>query len=179
MTRKSSENQYGSVAVVIHWLTALLILILLGSGFRSEAADDPAAKILFLRIHVPLGLTLLLLTLARIAWWVKVDKKPAPINMPVWQSRLSKAVHIFLYVIILGMSSSGIGTMVLSGAGPFIFAGADLAAFPDFWDYLPRTPHAIVSRVLIGLLVLHIGAALYHHFIKQDGLLRRMWFAKK
>lgn len=99
--------------------------------------------------------------------------------MPVWQSRLSKAVHVLLYVIIIGMSSSGIGTMVLSGAGPFIFAGADLSAFPDFWDYLPRTPHGIVARVLVGLLVLHIGAALYHHFIKQDGLLRRMWFAKK
>ncbi len=179
MSHKSSENQYGSVAVAMHWLTALLVLILLGSGLLSEASDDVAAKLLFLRIHVPLGLTLLLLTVARIIWWVKFDKKPISIQMPVWQSRLSKAAHVLLYVIIIGMSSSGIGTMVLSGAGPFIFAGADLAGFPDFWDYLPRTPHAIVSKVLVGLLVLHIGAALYHHFIKQDGLLRSMWFAKK
>lgn len=178
MSNKSSENQYGSVAVTIHWLTALLILILLGSGLRSEAIDDPAAKIFFLRIHVPLGLTLLVLTVARIVWWVKFDKKPIPIPMPDWQSRLSKVVHILLYAIILGMSSSGIGIMVLSGAGPFIFAGADLANFPNFWDYLPRTPHGVVSKVLIGLLFLHIGAALYHHFIKRDGLLRRIGIKK-
>ena len=75
------------------------------------------------------------------------------------------------------MASSGIGIMVLSGAGAIIFAG-EPGPLPDLWQFLPRTPHAIAARVLIVLLVLHAGAALYHHFVTRDGLLRRMWFSK-
>lgn len=176
MSRKSSPTQYGTVAVAIHWLTALFILILLVSGFRSESTDDPATKVMFLRIHVPIGLAVLLLTLFRIFWWVRVDTKPTPVLMSPWQRRLSSVAHILLYAAVLGLSTSGIGTMVLSGAGAVIFAGRDVSTLPDFWDYLPRTPHAIVARALVGLLVLHIAAALYHHLVKKDGLMRRMWF---
>ncbi len=97
--------------------------------------------------------------------------------MPSWQDRSARAVHFLFYVVILGMTASGIGMMVLSGAGPIIF-GAEAAVLPDFWDYLPRTPHGIGARALIALFVLHAGAALYHHFFKKGGLVGRMWFAK-
>ena len=101
-----------------------------------------------------------------------------PVPMLGWQNRLSRTVHVLLYVVILGMASSGISMMGLSGAGPIIFS-SDPSLLPDFWDYLPRTPHGIAARVMIVLLVLHAGAALYHHYVKRDGLLLRMWFAKQ
>ena len=175
MNRKSSDNQYGNVAITIHWVTALLIVMLLGSGFNAGDAGDSALKVFFLRFHVPIGLTVLLLTLARIYWWCFIDKKPTSVPMPSWQNRLSRIVHVLLYLAIIGLSTSGIGMMVLSGAGPYIFGG-DPALLPNFWDYIPRIPHGIVARVLVVLLILHAGAALYHHFVKRDGLLRRMWF---
>ena len=173
MSRKSTNNKYGTVAIAIHWLTAILILLLLCSGLVSSESDSPTIKTLVLRLHVPLGLLLLLLTVVRIGWWCFADKKPTP--MPVWQDRLSRAVHLLLYLAIIGMSTSGIGMMVLSGAGPYIFGG-DPTLLPDFWDYLPRTPHGVVARILFALLMLHVGAALYHHFVLRDGLLGRMWF---
>ena len=178
MTAKSTTNHYGTVAVTLHWLSALLILVLIGSGFRAGGMEEAAAKASILQVHVPLGVTILLLTLARIAWWLFADKKPASVSMPRWQDRASRAIHILFYVVILGMTASGIGMMILSGAGPIIFGG-DAATLPDFWDYLPRTPHGIGARAIIALLVLHAGAALYHHFFKKDGLLGRMWFGKR
>ena len=87
-------------------------------------------------------------------------------------------MHFLFYVVILGMAASGIGMMILSGAGPIIFSGST-ETLPDFWEFLPRTPHGIGARVMIALLVLHVGAAIYHHFIKKDGLIGRMWFKRE
>lgn len=175
MAIKSSDKQYGTVAVTLHWLSAVLILILIGSGFRAGGMEDAAAKVAILRVHVLIATTILLLTLARISWWLFADKKPAVVPMPKWQDRMSRAVHFLFYVVILGMAASGIGMMILSGAGSIIFGGS-AQMLPDFWDYLPRRPHGIGARLIIALFVLHAGAALYHHFFKRDGLLRRMWF---
>ncbi len=176
MPMKSSDTHYGSVAVIIHWLSVLLILMLIASGFRADGMEDAAAKAALLQLHVPLGVAVLLLTLARVLWWWLADSKPAAIPMPKWQARSSRAVHVLFYVVILGMAASGIGMMLLSGAGPIIFE-ASAATLPDFWDYLPRVPHGIGARVMIALFVVHASAALYHQVLKRDGLLRRMWFA--
>jgi len=175
MPLKSSSDKYGSVAVTLHWLSALLILALIVSGFRGSGIEDPAAKAAILRVHVPIGVAILLLTLARIGWWLFADRKPSSVPMANWQNRISRGVHVLFYVVILGMTASGIGMLVLSGAGPIIFGGAT-NSLPDFWDFLPRIPHGIGARLIIALLVLHAGAALYHQFFKRDGLLRRMWY---
>lgn len=175
MPLKSTSEKYGTVAVSIHWVSAILIFVLLGSGFRAGATMDAAAKIGILQVHIPLGVTILVLTLARIAWWFFADHKPASVSMPAWQDRSSRAVHFLFYVIILGMAASGIGMLILSGAGTLIFS-ASSTVLPDFQDFLPRTPHGIGARAMIALLVLHAGAALYHHIFKKDQLLRRMWY---
>jgi cytochrome b561 len=120
----------------------------------------------------------LVLTALRIVWWWRFDRKPDPTaGSPHWQERAAQTVHILFYVVLVGMIASGIGMMVLSGAGPIIFGGQG-AALPDFSKYLPRAPHGIGARILIALVVLHAGAALYHQFGRRDGLLRRMWFGK-
>ena len=85
-------------------------------------------------------------------------------------------MHVLFNIVILGMIASGIGMTVLSGAGPVIFGGE--GALPDFWKYPPRVPHGIGARLFLALLVLHAGAALYHHFVRRDGLLQRMWFSR-
>ena len=131
MAAKSTTTKYGTVAATIHWLSALLILVLVGSGFRASGLEDAAAKAAVLRFHVPVGI----------------------------------------------LTASGIGMMVLSGAGPLIFADV-VDRWPDFWDYRPRIPHGFGARFIVVLFVLHAGAALYHHFVKRDALLGRMWFGK-
>ncbi len=75
------------------------------------------------------------------------------------------------------MVPSGIGMLAPSGAAPIIFGG-DGALLPDFSKYPPRLAHGIGARLLLALLALHASAALYHHFVRRDGLLRRMWFSR-
>ncbi len=174
---KNSSDQYGTVAVLIHWVSAVLILILIVSGFRAAGAMDPAAKAAILCVHVPIAVGVLALTVLRIVWWWGIDRKPDPVaGVPRWQQRTARVVLVVFYVVILGTIASGIGMIALSGATPLIFGG-ESALLPDFWKYPPRLPHAIGARFLLALLVLHVGAALYHHFVRRDGLLWRMWFS--
>ncbi|MCY4030529.1 MAG: cytochrome b/b6 domain-containing protein [Hyphomicrobiales bacterium] len=178
MSLKSSSNQYGTVAVTIHWLSALFILVLIGSGWLVHETEDLATKADILKVHVSLGVLVLLLTLARIAWWKFFDSKPEPVPMARWQDRAARTVHVLLYIVLLVMAASGIGMMVLSGAAPVIF-GISTGTLPDFWDYPPRIPHEIGGKLIIALFVVHAGAALYHHFVQRDGLLDRMWYRKR
>ena len=174
MRWKSTPDRYGAVAIAIHWISAVLIVALIISGFRAANTVDAAAKATVLQFHAAAGVTVLVLTLARIAWWYFADDKPPAVGgLPPLQERLGKAVHVIFYVVILGMAASGIGVLVLSGAGAILFAGAP-GQLPDFWNYLPRVPHRIGALLLFALLVLHVGAALYHHFVRRDRLLARM-----
>ena len=173
MSIKSTTNRYGSVAITFHWLSAATILALLVLGFRAASTADPATKAALLRVHVPLGLLILAMTVLRLGWWF-VDRKPHRIaGMAVWQALTERAVHSLLYVTIIIMGASGIGMIALSGAGPILFGGSS-QPLPNFRDYAPRIPHGLGAFVLLGLLVVHIGAALYHQFIRRDRLLARM-----
>ncbi|MFN4058391.1 MAG: cytochrome b [Roseinatronobacter sp.] len=171
MALKSTPDRYGSVARVLHWITALAIFGLLITGQMLETTD-PSAGLTALSLHAPLGLSVLVLTLARLAWWGLADTRPAPLGKGL-QVRAAKAAHFGFYVLMLGMGASGIAMMMLSGAGD-ILSGAATGPLPDFRDYLPRIPHGIGAKLMIALIVLHIGAALYHHAILKDATLKRM-----
>ena len=124
MALRSTNDRYGSVAIAVHWLSAILIIGLLASGLRAAATLDPAAKAGLLRVHAAAGIAVLVLTLFRLAWWVFADRKPDPLSASRLMQRAAKSVHALFYVVILGMAASGIGMLVLSGAGPMIFARA-------------------------------------------------------
>ena len=170
---KSTINRYGSVAIAFHWASAAIILALLVLGFCAAGTLDQTTKAAILRVHVALGLSIFVITVLRLAWWI-VDRKPGRIyGMALWQAMTERIVHSLLYVTIFVMTISGIAMIALSGAGPILFGGSS-QPLPNFWDYVPRVPHGLGGFVLIGLVAVHIGAALYHHFIKRDGLLARM-----
>ena len=176
MALKSTTSAYGNVAVIIHWLSTLFILIMIGSGLTAASLTANDAKVFVLSIHAPFGVIILLLTLARVVWWKFADRKPLPLeDEPGWQARIAGAVHFLFYVVIFGMAITGIGMMVSSGAASVLFGGSQ-EPLPDFWNYLQRRPHGAGARLLILLFALHAGAALYHHFIARDVTLKRMWF---
>lgn len=171
MSLKSSTVRYGAMAITIHWLTAILILALFATGLLAAGQADPDAKLSLVRFHIPLGTAVLALTVLRIVWWWAVDRHPAPPDQPGWQKALASGVHIALYLVLLLLAASGIATLVLSGALPAIIAGTTL---PDFETVLPRLVHGMASKMMLGLLLLHIGAALYHQYVRRDHLMARM-----
>lgn len=173
MRMKSSTDRYGSVAIILHWLTAAAIIGLFVLGFRAAAMDDPAGKAALLRFHVPLGIFVLAMTIFRIGWRI-VDRKPDGVSA---QGRLqavaARSVHTLLYVIIIVMGASGIGMLVISGAAPILFGGAP-GSLRNFSDVAPYMPHVIGAFAMLALLTLHVSAALYHQLIRRDRLLARM-----
>lgn len=174
MKTRSTADRYGAVAITIHWTAAVLIVALLITGFRLSGTTDPTTKIVLLRAHAVMGVTVALLTLARIGWWWFADDKPAPVEgQPPLLHWAAAGVQGLFYVAIFGLAASGIGMMALSGAGQIAFGGA-AGSLPDFWNYAPRVPHGIGVRLLIALLALHVGGALYHQFIRGDRLFARM-----
>jgi cytochrome b561 len=175
-TWKSTPVRYGTVAVFIHWLGAALVLVLLVTGFRAADMSDAVAKTQLLRVHIPVAIAVLVLTALRLLWWWRWDRKPPPIaGMSPFKVSAARAVHVALLVVTVAMLASGIGMMILSGAGPAVFASPG-AMLPDFQEVLPRRPHGLGARAMVVLLLLHVGAALYHHFVQRDGLLKRMWW---
>ncbi len=172
MSLKSSAARYGSVAILIHWASALAVVLAWIAGFTVANAVPPAQGAPLLLAHIALGLIVFVLTLLRLLWWLAFDRRPAaPAGQPLWQERLAQAVHGLLYVILLLLGASGIATLILSGAVPMLFAGAPV---PDLSGLVPRIAHGLMSRVLLGLLVLHVAAALYHQLVRHDRLLARM-----
>lgn len=175
MPAKSTPERYGTVAIAMHWVTALAVFGLLISGFRAADMVDLAAKASILRVHAVVGISVLLLTVLRALWWWLVDRKPAdPAGTPRWQAVSAHIVHGLFYVVIAGMAASGIGMMVLSGAGKVLFGGS-AATLPDFTLFAPRIPHGLGGRLMIALILVHVGAALYHQFVLRDRVLARMW----
>lgn len=174
MPLKSTSVRYGTVPVAIHWLSAVMIAALLVSGFRLAGTTDLVAKAGMLRVHAAVGLSLLVLTLVRIGWWLLVDRAPEPpAGWSTAQTMAAKAVHGLLYVAIFGMIGSGMAMMMLSGAGAIVF-GDSTAALPDFTAYLPRIPHGLGALAIAGLVTAHVAAALYHQLVRRDRVLARI-----
>jgi cytochrome b561 len=172
MSLKSTETRYGSVAIAIHWASALGVIAALATGLVAAGAADPAAQLAVVRWHVVIGLSVFALTLLRILWWLLADKRPQPVaGQPRWQEMAARIVHGLVYVVILLMATSGIASLVAAGAIPALLGGQGL---PDLDAIIPRIAHGIMSKLLITLLVMHVGAAMYHQFIRRDRLLGRM-----
>ena len=177
-SKTSTPTQYGSVAIAIHWLSAIVIAVLIILGLiGADLSNDSSVKPLMLAVHMVLGVTILLLTLGRVAWWRFADRRPDPVaGMPEWQETVARLVHILLYVAVLALAGTGIALVATSGAVPVLFGSE--GTLPNFWDFGPRLPHRIIAFALIGLMFFHIGAAIYHQAVMKDRLMDRMLRAR-
>lgn len=172
MTLKGNAGRYGILAATLHWVSAAAILGMVALGFAAANSADGGRTAGLLRVHVPLGLLVLALTVARLVWWL-LDRRPAAPAGPRWQRIAGRVNHAAMYGIVLLMGVSGIGVMVLSGAAAILFSGA-VTAMPHFFDFAPMRAHALGAIVLVALFGLHVSAALYHQFYRRDHLLARM-----
>ena len=167
-------SRYHPLLVALHWLLAALILAALAVGFFGLAAmpnADPA-KIAVLRWHMAGGMLILALMLVRFVVRL-VTAKPAPAN------RLAPLVHYGFYLLVVLMVGTGFATGLLAGLPEIVFAqsGAPLPA--TFAAYPTFQAHFWLATLLVVVIVLHVGAALYHQLVHMDGLLARMGFGRR
>lgn len=175
---ETPPKRYAPVHVVIHWLMALLVFMMLGIGkfaMPSVSPQDPQ-KVMVLQTHTYIGGAIAILLIARLVIRFTM-KRPAPADAGnAFLNFVGKTVHVLLYILLIGMALSGLGLFQLANL-PAVFGGTQ--AYPsNFFDYPPRNSHGLFSWVLLVLVFLHIGAALYHQFVRKDNLISRMWFGK-
>lgn len=173
MAGSGTPQRYGSLAIAFHWTVAAAILVALPLGFLAAHATDARQAASVLRIHVPLGILILVLTAGRAIWRYRHRPPPAPAGQPRWQAGAARITHILLYVVPIVTGVSGLALLALSGAAPILFSRAR-GALPDFSRFPPMTAHALGAFALVGLLCFHLGAVVYHQVLRRDRLLARM-----
>ena len=173
-------NRFHGALVALHWLLALLLIValLMGTFALKTVPNSSPDKIPALQGHMMAGGLILLLTLARLLVRVKTAH-PAPATTGnAMLDRLAPLTHWGLYVLVLLMAGSGVAMSVQAGLPGIVFGG--VGSLPLNFDALPpRAVHGIVAKLLILAVGLHIAAALYHQFVRRDGLLSRMGFGPR
>lgn len=160
--------RYATSQVTVHWLAAAAVIFLLLTGtFVLEALPNDAQKIGNLRIHLIVGALAGLLVIVRI---LLRRRHPLPPALP--GERMVRIGHVALNIAVLLMAFSGAMLALQSGLLDAVFGSGTLPA--DFKTYTPRKVHGLVAKVAMGLVALHVGAALFHQFVLRDGLLGRM-----
>ena len=165
--------RYALNQILVHWVSTLAIFFLLITGtFILAELPNTVEKIGNLRIHILVGTLVGVLVLARI--WLR-RRKPEP--PPVVGFKLARWVQVGMNLGLLLMVISGTVLSIQSGTFDAVFGSGMLPA--DYMDYVPRRVHGIASKVVIGLIVLHMAGALYHQFIVKDRLLGRMGLSRQ
>jgi cytochrome b561 len=173
--RNTAEN-YGSLAKLLHWSILLLIIV---QYFLAESADempDGPGKLQVLGQHKSRGMLLRLLAVVRIAWKVANRGLPAPVGEGLMK-KAAAAGHGLLYLLILVQPLSGWAMSSAAGYPVSLFGAfqfpALVGANPELHEVLEEV-HEALFVTLVVVAVLHAAAALYHHFVLKDDVLRRM-----
>jgi cytochrome b561 len=176
MPLTNSATRYGLVPQFLHWLVVVLIVV---QYLLAESADElPAGleKLTTLARHKSLGITIMLIALARIGWRL-FDRPPPPPPMPRWQRVAAAATHWGLYALLLALPLTG---WMMSSAANYPVSWFGLVQLPDLvmpskaLQDLMHEVHEVLFGALLALAGLHLLAALKHQFVDRDGLLTRM-----
>ncbi len=172
---KNTVNAYGWVAIVLHWILAILLIGLLALGLYMVSLPISLEKLKFYGWHKEYGLLALWLAILRLGWRL-INKTPY-LALPLWEKIAARSVHWAFYFFMFVMPLTG--WLITSAAGlPASFFG--LFVLPDLVNpneeqrLLFQVIHEWLGYGLIATIVLHTSAALKHHFINKDDILRRM-----
>lgn len=182
---RNGDARYGYAAMAFHWTVALLFVgnLALGAYMSSLPLSDPNLFPLF-QLHKSFGVTIFAIVCLRFAWRL-YDSPPAlPADMAPWEKTAAALSHIGLYGLLVAMpltgwvivsaSPTGIPTVVFDLIHvphiPFIVASPD----KDQWLGYGESAHWLLAWAAGAAILLHIAAALRHHIILKDDILRRM-----
>jgi cytochrome b561 len=180
MTIKTAVTRYHPLLVALHWLLVILLVVdlLAGTTQLARLPNDTPEKFEGLRTHVVGGLLILTLLLARLG--VRMTTL-TPTRASAGHPFLDGAAwlsHRLLYVAAIGMPLSGLLLALQANLPAILFLGEGKLPV-SLWIYPLRYVHFILARTLMVLIALHVAGALYHTFVRQDRLLRRMGFGRR
>jgi cytochrome b561 len=177
MPNQSSPTHYSAVAKAFHWLIAALIVTQFTLADMADDLPIGAHKLALLARHKSFGMTVLMLAILRLLWRLKNPPPALPDHMTPLERKLARATHIAFYVLLFAMPLTG---WMMSSAKNYSVSWFGLFTWPNLigknetaFDVL-RATHDTMSFILLSIAVLHILAALKHHFWNKDNVLLRM-----
>ncbi len=176
-TSTAQAPGYGGVAKFLHWLIVLLLIVQFTIAWTMPDINPRTPPSTLVDLHFSIGVTILFIALLRLLWrW----RYPVPLisdHVPVWQDWTARATHVLLYLLlfvlpILGWIDAGFRALPINFYGmvtipPIVAASQGLAGTTG-------DIHTLVSYVLLGVVGLHVLAALYHHVWLRDRVFLRM-----
>ncbi len=168
---------YNRVARNLHWTIGILVILNIAIGIL----HDPLGEIYkgTMGVHKSIGLTVLVLALFRLYWRITHPAPPLPAAMPGWEKAAAHATHWIFYALMIVLPMSG---WIFSSAGPYPIPYFGLFEIPKLAVEkgspiagAAHEAHELLGYAWAGLLLIHIGAALRHHFLLKDDVLNRIW----
>jgi cytochrome b561 len=177
MPSRSSPLRYGAVAQAFHWIIAALVVTQFVLANLEDDLPIGAHKLALLARHKSVGMTVLMLAILRLLWRLKNPPPELPPDMTPLERKLARGTHVLFYVLLFAMPVTG---WMMSSAKNYSVSWFGWFTWPNLigknetaFNVLHST-HEILSDVLLVLAILHILAALKHHFWNKDDVLVRM-----
>ncbi len=173
----NTRTRYTVTAKLLHWLIAIALLANLTLGLVMVDMAFSPAKLRYFNWHKWAGVTILVLVTLRLLWRLGHRPPPLPASMPRWQRLGAELTHYGLYALMFAIPLSGYFYSLAAGY-PVVFLGLVklpvlIGPDPELKTLL-KDLHEVLNWTLLALLAAHVGAALKHHFIDRDDVLRRM-----
>jgi cytochrome b561 len=169
-------RRYDGTAIALHWITAILIVANLTLGLSMVGLPISPRKLHWYLWHKSIGVTIFVLTSARLFWRV-LHPPPPPVPMPRWQQRASALSHGALYALLFLIPVSG---YLYSSATGVQVVWLGLVPLPELvpkdkalGDAL-KIVHVTLNSLLVAVVCVHVAAAVRHHFFERDAVLSRM-----
>lgn len=175
---RNTDQTWGRISRIFHWVLGVMVIGMLAYGWWMNHLAPRPDRLFHRSIHADIGYVVLILMVARLIWrGVNPVPEAAP-DSPAWERWLARINHGALYAVtlvvaVLGWAHSGAHTpqyadwFGLFRVPQFTSPDRANARFFEHW-------HIWLAYVLIGLVVLHVLAAIYHHVVKRDRVVRRM-----
>lgn len=177
MPLKNTETEYGAVTKILHWTIAVIVICLLGAGLVMGGIHDLSLKLTTYNLHKSFGITVLALIICRICWHIYSHRPEEVETIKPWEKIGAKIVHYSLYVLLLAQPMTG-WLMSSAGGRPVnvfgLFTLPDLVPVDKAVKHIYASRHETIGYLIIAVVGLHIAAALKHHFIDKDIVLKRM-----
>jgi cytochrome b561 len=177
MQLDNDDRRYGIIARLFHWVVALLVFSLLPLGWYMHDLPLGLERYRYVELHKSLGLLVLLAMIGRSLWRIFNPPPALPDELPGWEILAAKLTHWALYGALFAQVFIGM-ILVWAANSPLLFFGWFALPSPIEADkplrHLMEEMHELLALAIVALLAAHIGAALRHHFILKNDILRRM-----
>jgi cytochrome b561 len=170
--KNNLTQTYSKATILIHWVTALMILFLFPLGKYMEGLE-PSEKMGLIQIHAIVGLVIFLLTLVRTYLFFKAPRPDDLKTGSALNDKLVTWIHNSFYVLLFLVSISGIGVMIAGGYGEALQANnPGLIKSPE--KIPPLDGHGFFSLIIMVLFLMHVGGVVKHYVVTKENTLERM-----